>query len=57
MTYQVKKINIHTDEVKDYGYMCEEDMLLVTRGYKPMEDIPGYYTRRKSNWFYEVEEA
>ena len=44
--------------VGDYGQMCESDMRLVTRGYKPTkkEGNKTTYTRKNSKFIFEVTE-
>lgn len=54
--YQVTKIEGNGKE-KDYGVMCEEDMKLVTRGYKQDEFLNNLYTRKGSSAIYIVDEV
>lgn len=55
--YDVTKYNLHTEEVIRYGTMCEEDMKLVTRGYKQHPGDKEIYMRKGSNWYYAVKVA
>lgn len=57
--YKVEKWNMNTQEmVADYGQMCEEDMKLVTRGYKKESDplLSEMYSRKNSNFVFMVTE-
>lgn len=54
--YNITKLNAKTENEVNYGTMCEEDMKLVTRGYKQDKDIPTMYTRKGSKFFFIVEE-
>lgn len=54
--YKVVKIDAN-DKEYDYGTMCEEDMKLVTRGYKQDEFLNNLYTRKGSSAIYIVDEV
>lgn len=54
--YYVVKLDTKTDEEIDYGQMCEDDMMLVTRGYKPDTEMKSIYDRRGSRYFFIVDE-
>lgn len=54
--YNIKKFNSKTENEVNYGTMCEEDMKLVTRGYKQDKYIPTMYVRKGSKFFFVVEE-
>ena len=43
------KYNTVTGEEKNYGFMCDEDIKLVTRGYKYDEEL-GIWYKTNSNW-------
>lgn len=54
-TYEVTKCEANGTE-KHYGVMCEEDMKLVTRGYKKDENFSNLYMRKGSQSFFIVDE-
>lgn len=54
--YRVVKIDSKSEKEINYGLMCEEDVRLVTRGYKQDDAIPSMYNRRGSRWFFVVDE-
>lgn len=37
--YSVKKVEIWTEQTSDYGMMCEDDVRLVTKGYRLNEEF------------------
>ena len=54
MYYKVIKINSENGKETNYGTMCEEDMKLITKGYK-FDGI--FYNRKGSKYFFIVEEV
>ncbi len=54
--YQVTKVDSTTEKETNYGINCEEDMKLITRGYKQDEFLPEIYDRKGSKFFFIVTE-
>ena len=54
--FRVIKLSDKSDKEADYGTMVEEDMQLVTKGYKPSAEYPNIYIRKGSSTYYLVEE-
>lgn len=52
--YDITKIDTKSEKEVNYGTMCEEDMKLVTRGYKQNKDITSIYSRVGSRYFFIV---
>ena len=55
--YDITKIDTKTEKEVNYGTMCEEDMKLVTRGYKQDKDIASIYSRVGSRYFFIVNQV
>ncbi len=55
--YQVTKIDSETEKETNLGVNPEEDVKLITRGYKQDESLPEIYDRKGSKYFFIVREA
>lgn len=55
--YKVEKVDSITGKTTNYGINCEEDMKLITRGYKQDELLTNMYNREKSRYFFLVDEV
>jgi len=54
--YQVTKIDSTTEKETNYGVNPEEDVKLITRGYKQDKELPEMYSRKGSRFFFIVQE-
>ncbi len=54
--YQVTKIDSITEIETNYGINSEENVKLITRGYKQDKLLPEMYSRKGSRYFFIVEE-
>ncbi len=55
--YQVTKIDSTTEKETNYGINPEEDVKLITRGYKRDELLTEMYSRKGSRYFFIVQEV
>jgi len=53
--YQVTKIDSTTEKETNLGINLEEDVKLITRGYKQDEELPEMYSRKGSRFFFIVQ--
>ncbi len=55
--YQVTKIDSTTEKETNLGLNPEEDVKLITRGYKQDKSLPEIYNRKGSRFFFIVQEV
>jgi hypothetical protein len=53
--YNITKFDVKSDKEIKYGIYGEDDVKLITRGYRQEKDIPSMYTRKGSRYFFIVD--
>lgn len=54
--YSVVKLDSKTEKEINYGICSEDDMKLITRGYRMDSDFNEMYVRKNSRYFFMVKE-